>query len=111
MTILIGYEWRQAVKVTGTPPAFPAGVALAGQVRVTSAHGRLVATLTTANGGIVREADDEVTLVIPESATEDLHEGAVVVDIVRTDLDPPAHFGFQLRVPVRMPSSRRGEIA
>lgn len=110
MTILTGYEWRQAVVVTGSPAAFPSGCALAGQARVTDATGRLVSTLTTANGKIVRVSDTEITLIIPPEETAALQEGVVVVDVVRTDLDPPAHFGFEIAAPVRRPPSRAEDL-
>jgi hypothetical protein len=111
MTILIGFEWRARVTVTGSPAAFPAGCQLAGQARVTDAMGKVFSTLTTANTQIVRVSDTVIDLVIPPEDTADLQEGTAVIDVVRTDVTPPAHFGFILTPKVKRPPTRPGELA
>lgn len=103
MSIIIGFEWNAVIRVEGSPPAFPSGCALAGQARVGEVTGRVLATLTTANGRIVRNTDEEVTITIPAVDTATLSECIVLIDLARTDITPPAHFGAIIRVPARRP--------
>jgi hypothetical protein len=51
----------------------------------------VIATLTTANGGILQVSDTVVEKVIAPEATVGLGAGSVVADVVRTDLTPPRH--------------------
>jgi hypothetical protein len=110
MSIIIGFEWNAVIRVTGTPAAFPSGVALAGYARVGTVTGRLLTTLTTGNGRIVRNSDTEVTVTIPAEDTETLSEGLVLIDLARTDLTPPQHFGAIIRVPVRRAPITIGDL-
>lgn len=104
--ISIGYEWRQRIAVTATPPLFPAGCALAAHVRSHRLDPAALAVLTTANGGIVRVSDTEIDVVIPPASTAAMVPGAIVFDLARTDVDPDVHLGFALTVEVVQPVTR-----
>lgn len=101
-----GYPWRLSL---GYERISPAGTAFACQIRASVASAEVIATLTSANGGIVRVSDDRIRLVW-DSPPADLASGdglrAVVMDVIRTDLDPNEHLQFSLMVPVREPVTR-----
>ncbi|NIH77442.1 hypothetical protein FHV99_004694 [Ochrobactrum sp. P20RRXII] len=96
-----GTEWRLSFIVTtsGSAP-FPASGKFRAQFR-DKPDGKVLADLTTANGGIVRINDNSINLVLPSSASKAWHVDSVVTDIVRTDLTNPVHLGFTLKIPVR----------
>lgn len=95
--IYIGYEWAQNVQfdeaVVDAAAAFKAEVRKAAGTAV-------LATLTTANGGIVRVSDYEMSIIIPAASTAVMEAPHVYLDVVRTDSSPPQHLGFQMRVEV-----------
>lgn len=101
-----GYVWRQRLQFDTTEVVFPVGVALAAHVRATRIANSILATLTTANGGLTRVSDQSIDIVIAASATALMPVGTVVVDIVRTDVDPDEHLGIALNIPVQMPVTR-----
>ena len=102
--ILAGYEYR--LQLEADSPVFPAGCALAGQVRAKVSDSTVVATLTTANGGLLRVSDTVIEIVIPAAATASLQPGSVVMDVVRTDLEPDQHLNFTLEILVIRPVTR-----
>lgn len=104
-SILIGYEWRQAVQVT---PAdlFPVGGEWKAQVRAIRAASTVLAEMTTDGGGIERVSDGEITMVLTAAQTAAMKAGSVILDVVRTDVTPPEHLGFTLTVPVQLPVTR-----
>ena len=102
--IIIGYEYR--LQIAAGSGLFPAGAAFAGQLRARVSAPGVVATLTTANGGLLRRSDTVLELVIPPAATGHLVPGSAVVDLVRTDLVPPRHLAFILEIPVVQPVTR-----
>jgi len=63
-------------------------------------------TLSTGNGVDVAESNT-VTLVFDGATTVNWPIGTVTLDFVRVDLDPDAHLGFRLQVPVILPVTRR----
>ena len=103
--LIAGYEWRQRVRAVSSPPLFPASAQYAAQLRA-SLTGPVLATLTTAESTIVRIDDDTVELVVPPAASSSWNTREVVLDLVRTDVAPPRHAGFRLRVRVAQPVTR-----
>lgn len=102
--IVAGYEYRLQLEVDS--PVFPLGCRLAAQVRAKVSDGAVIATLTTANGGLVRMMDTIVEIAIPPAATASLSPGSVVMDLVRTDLEPDRHLNFTIEIPVIRPVTR-----
>jgi hypothetical protein len=102
--ILIGYEYR--LQLEADSPVFPAGCTIAAQVRAKVSDNTAIATLTTANGGLARISDTVVEITIPPAATANLPPGSVVMDMVRTDLEPDRHLNFTLEIPVIRPVTR-----
>lgn len=102
--IIAGYEYR--LQIEADSDLFPAGAAFAGQLRTKVSGTTIVATLSTANGGLVRRSDTLLELVVPPEATGHLLPGSAVVDLVRTDLSPPRHLAFLLEIPVVQPVTR-----
>jgi hypothetical protein len=98
--IVAGFPYSLEVTVTRETPFFPAGSAHTAQIRDTPSSGSVRATLTTANGGLVRVSDTVVRLVIPAETSAAWREGSVVLDIVRTDVSPDEYGGFLLTIPV-----------
>jgi hypothetical protein len=96
--IVAGYEYR--LQLEADSPVFPAGCALTAQVRTKVSDSAVIATLTTANGGLARISDTVVEITIPPAATANLPPGSVVMDMVRTDLYPDRHLSFTLEIPV-----------
>jgi hypothetical protein len=102
--IVAGYEYR--LQLEADSPVFPVGCTLAAHVRTKVSDSAVIATLTTGNGGLARISDTTVEIVIPAAATANLPPGSVVMDMVRTDLDPDRHLNFTLEIPVVRPVTR-----
>ena len=102
--IVAGYEYK--LQLEAGSPVFPAGCTLAAQVRAKVSDNNVVATLTSANGGLARISDAVVEITIPPAATANLSPGSVVMDMVRTDLDPDRHLNFTVEIPVVRPVTR-----
>jgi hypothetical protein len=102
--IVAGYEYT--LQLEADSPVFPAGCILAAHVRGKVSDSAVIATLTTGNGGLARISDTTVEIVIPPAATANLPPGSVVMDMVRTDLDPERHLSFTLEIPVIRPVTR-----
>ena len=102
--VLIGYAWR--LQIEAEAPAFTQGAAYAGQVRLRPSDAAVLATLTSADGGILRISDTVLELALRADQTAALMPGRIVLDLVRTDLDPSLHLGFFLEIPVILPVTR-----
>lgn len=102
--IVAGYAYR--LQLEAESPVFPEGCSLAADVRARVSDTAIIATLTTANGGLARISDNAIVVVIPPAATASLPPGSVVMDMVRTDLEPDQHLGFSLEIPVIRPVTR-----
>ena len=102
--IVAGYEYR--LQLEADSPVFPAGCALTAHVRAKVSDNTIIATLTTGNGGLTRISDTVVEIAIPPAATAGLSPGSVVMDMVRTDLEPDRHLSFSLEIPVVRPVTR-----
>lgn len=102
--IMAGYNW--SLRIQADTAAFPAGVAISGHVRRKVGDDEVLALLTTANGRIARFDDRHIDISIPGSVSQNWKAGTVVMDFVRTDVDPDAYLGFILTVPVQLPVTR-----
>ena len=96
--IIAGYQW--SVRLELDADAFPEGVAITGQVRKRVEDETVLATISIANGGVVRVDSRTIDLVIPGAISQDWKAGEVVLDLVRTDTDPDRYLGFRLSIPV-----------
>lgn len=102
--ILIGYGYR--LQIETEVPLFPEGADLVAQVRQKPSAADILATLTSAEGHLLREGDHLLTLTIPAAFTTDLSVGSVVLDLVRLDVTPALPLGFILEIPVMLPVTR-----
>ena len=102
--IVAGYEYK--LQLEAGSPVFPQGCTLTAQVRAKVSATTTIATLTTANGGLARISDTVVEITIPPAATASLTPGSVVMDMVRTDLEPDRHLNFTVEIPVVRPVTR-----
>jgi len=102
--IVAGYEYK--LQLEAESPVFPADCALTAHVRSKVSDSTIIATLTTANGGLARISDTVVEITIGPSATANLSAGTIVMDVVRTDLQPDLHLNFTLEIPVIRPVTR-----
>lgn len=102
--IVAGYEYK--LQLEADSRVFPEGCSLAAHVRARVSDSTVVATLTTANGGLARISDIVVEITIPPASTAGLSPGSVVMDMVRTDLEPDRHLNFTLEIPVVRPVTR-----
>ena len=102
--IVAGYEYK--LQLEAESPIFPEGCSLTAHVRGRVSDNNVIATLTTANGGLARISDTVVEITIPPAATASLPPGSIVMDVVRTDLEPDRHLNFTLELPVVRPVTR-----
>jgi hypothetical protein len=102
--IVAGYPYRLQIETESA--LFPEGASFVAEIRAKISASSVIATLTTANGGILRVSDRIMEIVIAPGATAGLGAGSVVVDVVRTDLTPPRHLAFFLEIPVILPVTR-----
>ncbi len=99
--IIAGYEWRMRVKASAV--LFPDASTYIAHVRPLGDAATLLATLTTAGGGVTRLDGRTIELLITGATSTAWRDAAVVMDVVRTDSDPDLHMGFFLTVPVVQP--------
>lgn len=102
--VLIGYPWR--LQIEAAAPVFVEGAAYGGQLRVRASDPTVLATLSSAEGGVLRVNDTVLELALRPDQTAGLAPGRVVLDLVRIDLDPDLHLGFFLEIPVMLPVTR-----
>ena len=102
--IVAGYPYRLQIEADAT--LFPDQAVFTAQIRTKTSATSVIATLTTANGGLLRVSDTVLELAIAPEATASLGAGSVVLDVVRTDLIPPRHLSFFLEIPVVKPVTR-----
>jgi hypothetical protein len=102
--IVAGYEYK--LQLEADSPVFPAGCSLTAQMRAKVSDNAIITTLTTGNGGLLRISDTVLEITIPPAATAGLSPGSVVMDMVRTDLEPDRHLNFTLEIPVVRPVTR-----
>lgn len=102
--IVAGYAYK--LQIEAESPVFPAGCTLTAQVRSKISDAAIIATLSTANGGLTRVSDTVIEMVIPPEATVGLRPGTIVMDVIRTDVDPDLHLNFTLEIPIVQPVTR-----
>lgn len=102
--IVIGYTYR--VRIETEAPLFPEGAALLAHIRLKPSSLNLIAALRSADGTLQRQSDYQLEITIPAQDTARMQLGTVMLDLVRTDLDPPLHLGFALEIPVQLPVTR-----
>lgn len=102
--IVAGYDYT--LQIETDVATFPVGCALTAHVRAKVSDNAVLATLTTANGSLTRITDTVLEITIPAAATAALQVGSVVLDVVRTDLEPDRHLNFHLEIPVIKPVTR-----
>ena len=102
--IIAGYPYR--LQIEAESALFTEGAAFVAEIRAKISAVSVIATLTNANGGILRVSDTVLELAIAAEATAGLGAGSVILDIVRTDLVPPHHLSFFLEIPVVLPVTR-----
>lgn len=102
--LIAGYAYK--LQLETDVATFPEGCTLTAHVRTKVSATTVLANLTTANGGLTRLSDTVLEISIPGHATASLNAGSVVLDVVRTDLEPDRHLNFNLEIPVIMPITR-----
>lgn len=101
--IFAGYAYRQRIKVSA--PLFPAAATFSAHVRKDISGQTPLATLTIGDG-LTRISDTEIEIEITGATTSGLAAGHVVLDLIRTDVDPDQHLQFIVKIPVRLPVTR-----
>ncbi|KGK99842.1 hypothetical protein [Thalassobacter sp. 16PALIMAR09] len=102
--ILIGYAYRLDLEAEAS--LFPETADIIAQVRIKPSATDILATLTTADGTLIRQSDCLLSLTIPAQYTANLEPGSVVLDMVRVDVSPALPLGFLLEIPVMLPITR-----
>jgi len=102
--ILIGYEYR--LQLQAAADLFPEDARFTGQLRRTVSDSVILATLSTENGGLLRQDLRTIEIVLAPTITAGLSPGSVTLDLVRTDLDPDRHLGVLIEIPVALPVTR-----
>lgn len=102
--ILIGYEYR--LQLEAEAGLFPDGATFTGQLRRRVGDSATLATLSSANGGVLRRDARALEIVLHPEVTATLAPGRVVLDLVRTDVEPDRHLGVLLDIPVALPVTR-----
>lgn len=104
LAILVGYAWR--LQIEAEAPVFVDGASYAGHLRLKPSDPTLLAELSSADGGIEHITDTVLELSLTPAQTAGLTPGRVVLDLVRTDLEPDLHLGFLIEIPVMLPVTR-----
>jgi hypothetical protein len=104
--ITAGYDWSIRLSFANSAISFPANATFTSQVRRDPDVDDIIATLTTANGGIVRIDSQTLEIRISGAASTGWPNRIAYIDVVRTDTNPKQHLGFELRVPVRRAITR-----
>lgn len=101
--IVAGYEYRLRVQMPSGTAWFPGGSTWRSQVRLFRGAPEALAELTTENGGLEIESDNEIDIVLSPSVTQYMTGDRVVLDWARTDVSPAQYFGYVLTLPVMQP--------
>jgi hypothetical protein len=103
--IVPGYAYAVQIEVAGEGELFPAGCRLLAEIR-RSTYAPLLARLTTENSGLARINGSTVELRLTAEQTAGVNSSSVLMDFVRTDVDPDAYQYVQIRLPVIKPVTR-----
>lgn len=104
--IQAGYDWMIQISFTNAGKTFPNTATFTSQVRRDPAVEDILATMTTANGGIIWIDESTLALKLVGTATVGWPKRNAYIDVVRTDVTPHEHLGFTLVVPVIIPVTR-----
>jgi hypothetical protein len=102
--ILVGYAWR--LQIEAEAAGFAEAASYAGHLLLKPSDPTLLAELSSADGGLEHITATVLELSLTPSQTAALTPGRVVLDLVRTDLEPDLHLGFLLEIPVMLPVTR-----
>ncbi|UHD45342.1 hypothetical protein LUX29_20495 [Aureimonas altamirensis] len=97
--IVPGYAYAIQIEVAGDDEIFPASCRLLAELRRFT-YSPLLARLTTDNGGLARIDDNTIEVRLTAAQTEQIEGSSVMLDFVRTDVDPDAYQYVQIRLPV-----------
>ncbi len=103
--ITTGYDWTIQFSFENSAHVFPETATFVSQLRRDPNVDDVLATLTSANGGVTRISDKIIQLRLEGDITKDWPARTVWLDVVRTDLGHE-HLGFILKVPVRRAITR-----
>jgi hypothetical protein len=104
--ITAGYDWAIQLSFANSQITFPETATFIAQVRRDPAAEDVLATLTSANDGVLRISDTVLQLRLFGSMSEGWPDRLAYIDVVRNDNGLKQHLGFQLTVPVRRPITR-----
>jgi hypothetical protein len=104
--ITAGYDWSIRLSFANSAITFPANSTFTSQVRRDPEVDDVIATLTTANGGIVRIDEKTLEIRVAGASSANWPNRVAYIDVVRTDTNPKQHLGFELKVPVRRAITR-----
>ena len=104
----IGYPWSMRIQlVSSNPdPIFPVGVEITGHIRKEVDDDTILATLTTADGSVVRVDDNTIELSLTADASAAWEPCQWVCDLVRTDTDPDEFLGITINHTAILPVTR-----
>ncbi len=102
--IVAGYPF--SMRLNATVGIFTAGSTYTAMVRDVETD-TLLATLTTANGKLVRVDDNNLDVLLAQADSSSwLNYASVVLDIVRTDTNPDQYLGIKITLMVEYPATR-----
>lgn len=102
--ILPGYAYQ--LRLEAESDLFPEDARFLAHLRTTPSSDQVLAVVASDTGGFMRINDREMDLVLSAEQTATLPLGRVVLDIIRTDLNPLQHLGLFLELPVLQPVTR-----
>ncbi|KAA0970795.1 hypothetical protein FPY71_09985 [Aureimonas fodinaquatilis] len=105
-SVVPGFEYAVRVAVSSAEPVFPEACELRADVRRFSYSTDRIADLTTDNGGLLRIDDETVEIRISAVQTASISGCSVVLDLVRTDVQPENYLYLRLSLPVMSPITR-----
>jgi hypothetical protein len=101
--IVRGLPFEITVQMPTGSVWFPSGSEYKSQFREYAGAPRVLATLTTAGGGIVRVSDRELKFVLSAETTQKFSGESVIFDYIRTDTTPDVYGGYIAEWPVHQP--------
>lgn len=102
--LVLGYDFQ--MRLAATADIFPPGFTGTAHVRASRDDATILATLTTANGGLVRIDNKNLDLKITGVQSAGWTATSVVLDIVRTDPTPDQYLGIRLTILTEKPVTR-----
>jgi len=93
--LVFGYDFK--MRLNATADIFPAGIAMTAHVRA-EIDGPILATLSTANGKLVRAGNRDLDITISGTDSVNWTAPSIILDIVRTDTTPDEYLGIVLTI-------------